>query len=362
MNHKIIVIEQKSYNCSEDSDISPITEGYINNQCIYGLCSEEAIDMVIQINEKDKTHPFFGKHHSEESKKKISNSLKGEKNPNFGKHRSEDTKLKISNSQKGKKNHRYGKHNSEEHKKKISIGNKGKHHYWKGKHFSKEHILKIAEKSKRRPNSRKGCKLSEEERKKISLGQMGRYVPKGKDSPLYQKPRPEDVRIKISRGLKGKYTGNKHSRYGQHLTEETKNKISLSHIGMRHTEETKNKISQNNWLKNIPPEKTPGWKGGISYLPYCIKFNKKLKESIRNRDNRTCQLCNTKENGRKHDVHHIHHDKENCYPDLISLCQSCHSKVNVNKEIYESILMNNLNDRGLLFWTKKNKIEIGNIL
>ncbi len=97
----------------------------------------------------------------------------------------------------------------------------------------------------------------------------------------------------------------------------------------------------------------PNWNNGSSFSPYCEKFNHRLKETIRNRDGRTCQLCRISEinNGRKLDVHHIHHDRENCYPDLISLCWTCNSKVNGNKKYYEKLFMNKLNDRELLFWT-----------
>lgn len=47
-------------------------------------------------------HPLFGKHHSEETRKNISESMKGEKNPLFGKHHSEETRRKIAASKKGK--------------------------------------------------------------------------------------------------------------------------------------------------------------------------------------------------------------------------------------------------------------------
>ena len=46
-------------------------------------------------------HPFYGKHHTEESKKKMSKNriyLSGENNPNYGKHLSEQAKQKISES------------------------------------------------------------------------------------------------------------------------------------------------------------------------------------------------------------------------------------------------------------------------
>lgn len=62
-----------------------------------------------------------GKHHSEEARKKMSESRKGNQN-NKGKHHSDETKRKISEANKGK-------HHSEESKKKMSEAQKGKHWY-----------------------------------------------------------------------------------------------------------------------------------------------------------------------------------------------------------------------------------------
>ncbi|VVB52181.1 Uncharacterised protein [uncultured archaeon] len=99
-------------------------------------------------------------------------------------------------------------------------------------------------------------------------------------------------------------------------------------------------------------EFAPSWKGGLSFLPYCPKFNPQLREAVRIRDNYTCQNpdCGCKENGIKLDVHHVHYDKENCYPDLITLCRSCNVKANSNRDYWESLYMEILNDRGLLGW------------
>lgn len=95
-------------------------------------------------------------------------------------------------------------------------------------------------------------------------------------------------------------------------------------------------------------DKGHNWRGGIAYLPYCPKFNKELKEKIRSRDNYTCQLCGVKENGYKFHIHHIHYDKKNCNPDLITLCRGCHFKTNGNRDYYESLFMEKLAERGLL--------------
>lgn len=144
--------------------------------------------------------------------------------------------------------------------------------------------------------------------------------------------------------------------------------------GRKHTDEAKKRMSNNQqrktaWNKGIPcteerkskligklsGEKHPNWNGGSSFFPYCKLFNRPLKEAVRNRDNSICQLCNKteEENGQKHSVHHIHYDKENCEPDLITLCRGCNAKVNQNRDYYENLFMNMLNDRKLLFWTKR---------
>ena len=65
------------------------------------------------------------KHHSEEYRKKMSESIKGENNPMFGKHHSAEACKKMSDAHKGKRF-------SESHKKKLSEARKGKHWYNNG--------------------------------------------------------------------------------------------------------------------------------------------------------------------------------------------------------------------------------------
>ena len=64
-----------------------------------------------------------GKHHSEEAKRKISDSMKGDKNPFYGKRHTEETKRKISESKKGKPSLNKGK----------KLGSNGTHWYNNGK-------------------------------------------------------------------------------------------------------------------------------------------------------------------------------------------------------------------------------------
>ena len=82
-------------------------------------------------------HQFLhqkGRRHSEETRKKLSETHKGKPSPNKGKHLSEEHKKKLSETHKGKQF-------SEEHKNKLSEANKGKH-------FSEEHKKKISEAKK----------------------------------------------------------------------------------------------------------------------------------------------------------------------------------------------------------------------
>lgn len=89
------------------------------------------------LHDEGENHPFYGKHHTAETRRKMSESRKG-------KPKTEEWKNKIGESNKGKKmseearrkvsEARKGKHLSEEHKKKISEAQKG-NTYAKGMHW-----------------------------------------------------------------------------------------------------------------------------------------------------------------------------------------------------------------------------------
>jgi hypothetical protein len=77
----------------------------------------------------------------------------------------------------------------------------------------------------------------------------------------------------------------------------------------------------------------PAWKGGISRNKnnnkYGQGFTQELKEQVRERDKHICCLCNNFGNN----VHHIDYDKNNHdMLNLVTLCGSCHSKTNYNRE------------------------------
>jgi len=70
---------------------------------------------------------------------------------------------------------------------------------------------------------------------------------------------------------------------------------------------------------------------------YPLEFNNDLKEKIRERDGRKCQLCGRKKKngGRRLHVHHIDYDKTNCSSDnLIALCGKCHRQTSSKRDFW----------------------------
>lgn len=181
--------------------------------------------------------------------------------------------------------------------------------------------------------SHKGIPLSEEHRRNIGEAQ------KGEKHHLYGKKRTEETRKKISEAE----MGNKNQFYGKTHTAEFKRKMSLRMKGENHPLYGK-KLSQEACRNNSEAKKGkknpmygkrgiegPAWKGGISFEPYSSEFNGHLKNIIMERDNYTCQIC--KKPGIC--IHHIDYNKKNTnLLNLITLCISCHTKTNFNREFW----------------------------
>lgn len=130
--------------------------------------------------------------------------------------------------------------------------------------------------------------------------------------------------------IKGQIGWNKGIKIGP-LSEEHKMKIGLSNLGKSHSKEVLLKFSgKNHW----------NWKGGIRRCdPYCKDWTKEYKEYIRERDSNKCQNpdCWGKCNHKTMTVHHIDYNKKNCVPEnLITLCGSCNSRANGDREWHQA--------------------------
>jgi predicted DNA-binding protein YlxM (UPF0122 family)/predicted HTH domain antitoxin len=93
-------------------------------------------------------------------------------------------------------------------------------------------------------------------------------------------------------------------------------------------------------------EKCHFYKGGTSLGGYnWCEFNKNFRISIRERDNQVCQNCgiHREQLRRALCVHHLFYDKEiNCFEGCISLCDSCHSLTNTNREYWQKLFIEKL--------------------
>ena len=136
------------------------------------------------------------------------------------------------------------------------------------------------------------------------LHKRGILNSKGKSNPMSGKNQTKKTKILIGNKAKKRFKNiKKHPMFGKHHSKKSRKRISLSLGGT-----------------------------GISYerCNYPAKFYE-IRESIRKRDNYTCQLCY--KNGR--DVHHIDYNKENSkINNLITLCEKCNCQVNINRDYW----------------------------
>lgn len=149
------------------------------------------------------------------------------------------------------------------------------------------------------------------------------------------------------------YHGESNGFFCKHHTQETKQMISIKKKGQpgfwkgkQLPDETRKKISDNH--ADFSKENHPGWKGGVSNLPYCELWNESFKEKIRNKYDRVCFLCGKteKKNKKKLSVHHVNYGKM-CMCDydcrFVPLCTSCHARTNHNRYYWFSMIMCKLN-------------------
>jgi len=90
------------------------------------------------------------------------------------------------------------------------------------------------------------------------------------------------------------------------------------------------------------------------YKPYTSSFNQGKKNTVKERDNYSCQICGAPEEESKPlSIHHINYSKKDSHlNNLISLCPSCHPKTNGDREQWEYKLYKRL------LWTSKDESKL----
>lgn len=183
--------------------------------------------------------------------------------------------------QRGEKNPMFGEHHSKETREKMSKARGEKSKGINNPMYGKDAW-------------NKGLTKEVDERIKNHSEKM-----KDENNPNFNKSPSEETREKMSRVKKGIFCGMNHPNYG------------VRHWG----------------------EENPNWKGGTSFEPYDSGFNNKLKEKIRGKFNYTCVLC---EKFAKI-PHHIDYNKNNNIEEnFVLLCSSCNTKVNANRQFWET--------------------------
>lgn len=220
--------------------------------------------------------------------------------------------------------------------------------------------------------------------------------------------RENQAKIRSSPEFKEKLPrGEKHGNFGSHPSEETKQKLSVAGKNRKHTEESKRKMSESKrghitteetkrkirescalkrneinakikqalntpttreklsaiaarrwkdpvYRKNMAAshtgENSAQWRGGISFEPYCAKFNEDLRRRIRAFFDNRCVACgksneeNISQTGRVYKLHchHIEYRKTACCDDIpvqfAALCISCHMKTNHDRGKWQTML------------------------
>lgn len=144
----------------------------------------------------------------------------------------------------------------------------------------------------------------------------------------------DEVKREMSKSRKGRTPWNK----GIPWTEDVRMKLRESHLGIHPTEETRRKLSEGRRL-----DKHPNWHGGLSFEPYCPKFDETFKRSIRDRFAHRCYVCGIREienltcrgTYRKLAVHHCDYNKNSICNGhdwaFVPLCLRCHQLSNYDR-------------------------------
>ncbi len=232
--------------------------------------------------------------------------------------------------------------------------------------------------------------LSDETRRKMSEAHKGKTLSPERRAAFIAthagKPLSPEIRAKISETVKARWENDdeyrrriKDANIGKKHAPETLEKMRETHRGERHSnwgkhlsEETRRKISEANKGRKWPVEmrvrrsgpNSHAWKGGVSFEPYCVKFNNEFKERVREFFGRVCVECGSPENGVRLSIHHVNARKDACcaedvIPLFVPLCPSCHGKAHHNQEYWEARFTTFINEQygGRCYLPKETEME-----
>jgi hypothetical protein len=182
--------------------------------------------------------------------------------------------------------------------------NKAKSLRMQGHKLSKETINKILQK-------RKGFKHTEETKKRLSIIIKKRYENLEYRKKMCGRKREHSIQERLI--ISEKMRGRDNSSWIEKTCSKTRGRPNLKLRGEKH----------------------PNWRGGLNKQKYKLwEFNKAFKNSIKERDNYTCQICH-KQQEKYFAIHHIDYIKDNNFTyNCITLCINCHIKTNINRNLW----------------------------
>jgi hypothetical protein len=223
--------------------------------------------------------------------------------------------------------------------------------------------------------SHKGRMVSEETRKKLSEKLTGRVISDEWREKLCVARRKRVTTDETRKKMSEAHLGIRNHNYGKSMSDEQREKISVSikssmteeriqqlreaSLGKYPSEETRRKMGDSH-----RGERHPMWLGGISFEPYCQKFNAEFKERVRAFFEYRCTECGSSQNGEKLHVHHVAYNKEVCCDDtlplFVALCKKCHTKTNHNREYWHIHFTELIQQQygGKCYFTKEELISL----
>ncbi len=153
----------------------------------------------------------------------------------------------------------------------------------------------------------------------------------------HHKNRPFGLKYKVTTNKGWFKKGYKVWNKNKPRSQETKMKISNSLIGYKlenyHKQNCQCGVCKSKRFE-INGKNHPSYINGSSFEIYPVDFYR-IRNRILERDNYICQICYLYGNV----IHHIDYNKKNNIVDnLITLCNSCHSKTNYNRNYWEKEL------------------------
>lgn len=263
-----------------------------------------------------KPSPNLGRHHSEETCKRISESKMGDKNPAWKPRvkkecpvchktfelipsRAKDQvccSYSCANKKRGSPSQKTREKISNAVKKIWEDPDKRNEYINSFKNrppVSEEECIKRSERNSGEKNPMYGVHLTHSPSARKKMSEQRKGVPKS-----------EEHKRKMGKSRKGKKL--------KPLSEEHKRKISVFFKNIPRTKEWKDNIG-----KSRKGEKSHFWKGGIANFPYCPKFNDTLRENVRETFHGKCVFpgcgkTKAENKGRRLHVHHIFVEKMTC--------------------------------------------------